>query len=100
MVLALGLVHTQQALEAQRTVTEATNQMLRRNSEILHTSSVQIAKENERSIVDVETLQKVNTELFATINDVLAIQQEGRQKRLSAEKELLTIENEWREKLN
>jgi uncharacterized protein YaaN involved in tellurite resistance len=100
MVLALGLVHTQQALEAQRAVTEATNQLLRRNSEILHTSSAQIAKENERSIVDVETLQKVNTELFATINDVMAIQQEGRQKRLAAEKELLTIEHEWREKLN
>lgn len=100
MVLALGLVHSQQALEAQRAVTDATNQMLRRNSEILHTSSVQIAKENERSIVDVETLQKVNNELFATIDDVLAVQLEGRQKRLSAEKELLNIENEWRKKLS
>jgi uncharacterized protein YaaN involved in tellurite resistance len=98
MVLALGLVHTQQALEAQRAVTDATGQLLRRNSEILHASSLRIAKENERSIIDVETLQKVNTELFATINDVLAIQQEGRQKRLSAEKELLNIENEWRVK--
>lgn len=100
MVLALGLVHSQQALEAQRAVTDATNQMLRRNSEILHTSSVQIAKENERSIVDVETLQKVNTELFATIDDVLAVQQEGRQKRLDAEKQLLDIENEWRKKIS
>lgn len=99
MVLALGLVHSQQALEAQRAVNNATNKMLERNSEMLRTSSTQIAIENERSIVDIDTLKRVNTDLFATIEDVLKIQEEGRQKRHAAEKELLTVENEFRKNL-
>ncbi len=99
MVLALGLVHSKQALEAQRAVNDATNKMLQRNSEMLRTTSVQIAKENERSIVDVETLHKVNTDLFATIDEVLAVQKEGRQKRLDAEKELLNIESDWKKRI-
>lgn len=99
MVLALGLVHSQQALEAQKAVNDATNKMLQRNSELLRSSSTKIAIENERGIVDLETLKKVNTDLYATINDVLRIQNEGRQKRHVAEKELLTIENEFRTKL-
>ncbi len=96
MVLALGLVHSQQALEAQRAVNDATNQMLQRNSEMLRNSSTQIARENERSIVDIETLQKVNADLFATINDVLKIQEEGRTKRQAAEVELRKVEEEFR----
>jgi len=99
MVLALGLVHSQQALEAQKAVNDATNKMLQRNSELLRSSSTKIAIENERGIVDLDTLKKVNTDLHATINDVLRIQNEGRQKRQVAEKELLTIENEFRSKL-
>jgi uncharacterized protein YaaN involved in tellurite resistance len=94
MVLALGLVHSQQALEAQRAVTNATNQMLQRNSDMLRNSSTQIARESERSIVDIETLKKVNTDLFATIDEMLKIHQEGRQKRQSAETELRKVENE------
>ena len=94
MVLALGLVHSQQALEAQRAVTNATNQMLQRNSEMLRNSSAQIARENERSIVDIETLKKVNTDLFATIDEILKIQQEGRQKRQASEVELKKVEDE------
>ncbi len=100
MVLALGLVHSQQALEAQRAVTDATNKMLNRNSEMLRTTSVRIAEENERSIVDIETLSKVNHDLFATIDDMMAVQEEGRRKRLLAEKELLNVENEWKKKMS
>ncbi len=99
MVLALGLVHSQQALDAQKAVNDATNQMLKRNSEMLRTTTVQIAKENERSIVDLDTLHKINSDLFSTIDDVIAIQQDGRQKRLEAEKELLNVENEWRKRI-
>jgi uncharacterized protein YaaN involved in tellurite resistance len=99
MVLALGLIHSQQALEAQHAVNEATNSMLQRNSEMLRTTSVLIAEENERSIVDMETLRRANEDLFATIDSVLSIQEEGRRKRLAAEQELLNIENELRRKL-
>lgn len=99
MVLALGLVHSQQALEAQKAVNDATNKMLQRNSEMLRTSSTKIAIENERGIVDLETLKKVNADLFATIDEVFKIQNEGRQKRIAAEKELLSIENEFKSKL-
>lgn len=99
MVLALGLVHSQQALEAQKAVNDATNKMLQRNSEMLKTSSVKIAKENERSIVDIETLRKVNADLFTTIEDVLTIQKESREKRKLAEKELINVENEFKKKM-
>ncbi|MDR3340629.1 MAG: toxic anion resistance protein [Candidatus Symbiothrix sp.] len=99
MVLALGLVHSQQALEAQRAVNDATNRMLQRNSEMLRTSTKQIAEENERSIVDIETLRKVNDDLFATIDSVLSVQEDGRRKRLAAEQELLNVETELKKKL-
>ncbi len=99
MVLALGLVHSQQALNAQRAVNDATNQMLQRNSEMLRSSSTQIATENERGIVDLDTLHKVNTDLFATIDEVLRIQEEGRQKRRAAETELRKVENDLKTKL-
>jgi uncharacterized protein YaaN involved in tellurite resistance len=99
MVLALGLVHSQQAFEAQKAVNDATNKMLQRNSEMLRTSSVKIAVESERGIVDIETLKKINNDLFATIDDVLKIQNESRTKRFAAEKELLDVENEFKAKL-
>jgi uncharacterized protein YaaN involved in tellurite resistance len=99
MVLSLGLIHSQQALEAQKAVNDATNSMLQRNSEMLRTTSVQIAEENERSIVDMTTLRKANEDLFATIDKVLSIQEEGRIKRLAAEKELLNIEKEIKQKI-
>ncbi|MDR2147632.1 MAG: toxic anion resistance protein [Tannerella sp.] len=100
MILSLGLLHSQQAADAQHAVNEATNEMLRRNSEKLKTTSVKIAKENERSVVDLETLKKVNTDLFDTIQNVLSIQQEGRQKRQQAEQELLQIEKEIKSKMD
>jgi uncharacterized protein YaaN involved in tellurite resistance len=99
MVLALGLVHSQQALEAQKAVNDATNKMLQRNSEMLRTSTTLIAQESERSIVDLETLKKVNTDLFATVEDVLKIQGESRQKRQAAEKELLDVEHEFKTRI-
>jgi uncharacterized protein YaaN involved in tellurite resistance len=98
MVLSLGLVHSKQALEAQRSVNEATNKLLRKNSELLRTSSAQIAKENEQSIVDIETIRKVNNDLFAAIDEIIQIQQEGRAKRLAAETELRNAETELRNK--
>lgn len=99
MVLALGLVHSQQALDAQRAVNDATNQMLARNSEMLKSTSVEIARENERSVVDMETLHKVNADLFETIESVLAVQEEGRRKRKETEQELLRVETDLKKKL-
>jgi len=99
MVLALGLIHSQQALDAQKAVNDATNEMLRKNSEMLRSSTVQLAKENERSIVDMDTLHKINSDLFATIDEVISIQQDGRRRRGEAEQELLKVENELRAKV-
>lgn len=99
MVLALGLVHFQQALEAQRAVNDATNEMLRRNSEMLRNSSTQIAIENERSIVDIDTVRQINNDLFSILDNIIHIQEEGRQKRQAAETELRTAENELRKKI-
>jgi uncharacterized protein YaaN involved in tellurite resistance len=99
MVLALGLVHSQQAFEAQKAVNDATKKMLQRNSEMLRTSSANIAVESERSIVDIETLKKINNDLFATIAEVMQIQNESRTKRQIAEKELQDVENEFKAKL-
>ena len=99
MVLALGLVHSQQAFEAQKAVNDATNRMLQRNSEMLRASSAKIAVESERGIVDIETLKKINNDLFATINDIMKVQNESRQKRQATEKELQEVENEFKAKL-
>lgn len=96
MVLALGLVHSQQALDAQRSVTNATNEMLQRNSSMLRTQSSKVSQESERSIIDIETIRKINNDLFATVNDIVSIQQAGRQKRQAAEAELRNAENELR----
>lgn len=99
MVLALTLHHSQQAMEAQREVNDVTNALLRSNAEKLHQGSVDIAREAERGIVDIETLQKTNQELIATLEEVRQIQAEGAQKRAAAEVELGRIEGELKQKL-
>jgi len=99
MVLALGIAHTQKAMEAQRAVTDLTNELLRKNAEKLHIASVETAKEAERGIVDIETLKHTNKMLIDTMDEVLNIQQQGREKRRSAEQELATIEAELRAKI-
>ncbi len=99
MVIALGLAHSEQALEAQRAVTDMTNELLKKNAEKLHQSSVAVAKEAERGIVDIETLTHVNQELINTLNEVQQIQDEGREKRRAAEAELARIEAELKKEL-
>ena len=99
MVLAMSLYHSDQAMKAQREVTNMTNQLLEANAEALHQGSVAIAEESERGIVDLETLQKTNQELITALDEVKKIQDEGRARRIHAEEELARIENELREKL-
>jgi uncharacterized protein YaaN involved in tellurite resistance len=99
MVLALGLQHTQEAMEAQRAVTDLTNQLLRDNADRLHQATVETAKESERGIVDIETLQMTNQKLIDTMDEVLTIQQEGREKRRQAEASLAEIEKQLKAKL-
>ena len=99
MVLALGIAHSTEAAEAQRQVTDVTNALLRKNAEALHMASVETAKESERGIVDMETLKKTNADLIATLDDVLKIQSEGRQKRQAAEAEMARMESDLKNKL-
>lgn len=99
MVMALGIAHTQKAMEAQRSVTDLTNELLKKNAEKLHMASVESAKEAERGIIDIETLKHTNKMLIDTMDEVLNIQQTGREKRRAAEQELATIENELRQKM-
>ena len=99
MVIALGLHHAQEAMKAQRSVSDLTNDLLRSNAERLHTASVEVAKESERGIIDIETLTATNQRLIDTMDEVLAIQQDGREKRRAAEGELARIEGELRSKL-
>ena len=99
MVLALGLQHSQSALEAERSVTNLTNDLLRSNAEKLHQGSVEIARESERGVIDIETLTATNQQLIQTMDEVLSIQQEGRQKRREAEKELSSIEEQLKKKM-
>ena len=99
MVLTLGLEHSQQAAAAQNAVSEWTNTLLKSNAEKLHMSTVATARESERGIVDIETLQHTNQELIATLDEVLNIQREGAEKRRAAEVELNRIEGELRRKL-
>ena len=99
MVLALSQYHSDQAMKAQREVTDVTNQLLMKNAEALHQGSVNIAKEAERGIVDIETLKKTNLELIQTLDEVRQIQDEGRAKRMQAEQELAQIEGELKAKL-
>ena len=99
MVLALSLHHSRQAMEAQREVTDVTNELLRRNAEALHQGSVDVARESERGIVDLETLKHTNEQLIATLDEVRQIQAEGRTRRAEAEAELGRIEGELKQKL-
>ena len=99
MVMALTLHHSQQAMEAQRNVIDVTNRLLQQNAEKLHQGSVEIAREAERGIVDIETLQKTNQELISTLEEVRQIQADGAAKRAEAEIELGRIEGELKQKL-
>lgn len=99
MVLALGIAHSAEAAQAQRQVTDITNELLRKNAEALHMATVETAKESERGIVDLETLQKTNADLIQTLDDVMRIQMEGRQKRQAAEMEMHRMEEELKRKL-
>ena len=99
MVLALGIAHSAEAAQAQRQVTDITNELLRKNAETLHMATVETAKESESGIVDLETLQKTNADLIQTLDDVMRIQMEGRQKRQAAEMEMHRMEEELKRKL-
>ena len=99
MVMAMSLYHSEQAMKAQREVTDVTNALLQKNAQTLHQGSVAIAKESERGIVDMETLRKTNEELIATLNEVRDIQDQGRAARAAAEEELGRIEGALRQKL-
>ena len=99
MVIALGLEHSRQAVEAQRAVTNMTNELLKKNAELLHSSTVAVAEESERGIVDIETLTETNEKLIATMDDVLRIQREGHEKRVAAEAQMAKIESDLRKKL-
>ena len=99
MVLALNNYHTQKAIEAQQAVTDATNEMLRKNAEALHQSSVETAKAGERGIVDIETLQNTNLQLISALDEIQQIQADGKVARAAAEKELSRIEQELKDKM-
>ena len=99
MVLALGVEHSTQAAAAQREVTDMTNELLRKNAEKLKIATIETAKESERGIVDMDTLKATNESLISTLDEVMNIQREGRQKRAEAEAELQTMENELKQKL-
>ena len=99
MVLALGVEHSAQAAKAQREVTNMTNELLKKNSEALKMATIDTAKESERGIVDIETLQVTNKNLLESLDEVVRIQTEGRQKRAEAENELVRIEGELKQKL-
>ncbi len=99
MVLAMGLTHSQQAMEAQRAVTDMTNELLKKNADTLKMSTIATAKEAERGVVDIETLKYTNQQLIDTLEEVSRIQADGREKRRQAETELRQIEGELRQKL-
>jgi len=99
MVLALSMEHSRQAMEAQREVSDVTNELLKKNAAALHQGSVNVAKESERGIVEIETLKQTNQELINTLEEVRQIQADGRARRAEAEKELGRIEGELKQKL-
>ena len=99
MVLAVSLHHSQQAMEAQRSVNDVTNELLRKNAEALKTGTIEVAKESERSIVDIETLRHTNQNLIDTLEEVRQIQVEGSKRRKEASQELVKIEGELKQKL-
>ncbi|WP_221638674.1 toxic anion resistance protein [Listeria grandensis] len=99
VAIALTLLRQQQAAEAQRQVSETTNELLKRNADMLKTNAIETARENERGIVDIETLKETQSSLIETLQETLKIQQEGRAKRAVAEKELITMEQELKDRL-
>ena len=99
MVLALGIAHSQEAMKAERAVTDATNELLKRNAATLKQGTIDIAKESERGIVDIETLQQTNKQLIETLDELNKIRADGKAKRANAEQELGRIEGELRAKL-
>ena len=99
MVLALGLAHSQQAMQAERAVTNMTNDLLKKNAEALKLGTIETAKESQRGIVDIETLQQTNKSLIETLDELNKIQSEGRAKRAAAEQELTRIEDELKTKM-
>ena len=99
LVLTLGIENSRRAMEAQRKVTDATNELLKKNADMLKMATVDTARESERGIVDIETLQHTNESLISTLDEVLQIQTEGAQKRAEAERELRRIEGELKQKL-
>lgn len=99
IVIAITIFRQKKALEAQKKVTDATNDLLRRNSEMLKQGTISVAKENERGIVDIETLKKTNADLISTIEEVIKIQAEGRTKRQTVEQELVKLESELKNTL-
>ncbi|MCQ2454363.1 MAG: toxic anion resistance protein [Clostridia bacterium] len=99
MVLSIGMQHSQEAMKAQRAVTDTTNELLKRNAETLKMGTLETAKEAERGIIDIETLTKTNQDLIDTITEVQRIQKEGREQRMAAEKKLQEMENELKKKI-
>ena len=99
MVIAIGLTHSTDAARAQKEVSDMTNALLKKNAETLKVATIETAKENERGIVDIETLTQTNQTLISTLDEVMKIQEEGRARRASAEVELTRIENEMKQKL-
>lgn len=99
IVLALGISNSKQALDAQHALSNATNELLQKNSELLKQGSIEIAQESERAIIDIQTLNKTNQNILETLDQVIKIHSDGRQKRLEAEKELIVIEEDLKQKL-
>ena len=99
MVLALGLTHTQKAMQAERAVTDMTNDLLKKNAEALKMGTIEPARESQRGVVDIETLQQTNKSLIETLDELNKIQNEGRAKRVAAEQELTRIEDELKTKM-
>ena len=99
LVLALGIAHSQQAMQAERAVTDATNELLKKNAATLKQGTIEIAKESERGIVDIETLQQTNKQLIETLDELNKIRADGKAKRANAEQELGRIEGELRQKM-
>ena len=99
MVIAIGVEHSNQAAKAQREVSDMTNELLKKNADALKTATIETAKESERGIVDIETLKHTNAQLISTMDEVLKIQADGKEKRRAAEKELENIETELKDKM-
>ncbi len=99
MVIAIGVEHSAQAARAQREVTDMTNELLKKNADALKIATVESARESERGIVDLETLKHTNETLITTLDEVMKIQSEGREKRRAAEAELTDMENQLKHKM-